>query len=190
MRIAVDIDSTLHHYWDDLSAAAQRRFGIDLPYEEQFTWGITRLKEEQLACCVQETHSEEVILAAEPYPGAVETVNGWHAAGHFIHVTSHRDPRAHDATERWLRAIGLQYDELYCSDDKIARCREIAIDLLIDDAPQNLQRAAEHGILAATLLHPWNEDVVAEEGIIAGRDWPELARRLEERVDALRRQAA
>ena len=34
MRIAIDIDSTLHHYWDLLSGAAERRFGVDLPYEE------------------------------------------------------------------------------------------------------------------------------------------------------------
>jgi len=27
MRIAIDIDSTLHHYWDLLEAAAKRRFG-------------------------------------------------------------------------------------------------------------------------------------------------------------------
>ena len=35
-----------------------------------------------------------------PYPGAVEVVNRWHADGHFIHVTSHRDvgrPRRHGA---------------------------------------------------------------------------------------------
>jgi uncharacterized protein len=32
MRIALDIDSTLHHYWDTLSEAARNRFGIDLPY--------------------------------------------------------------------------------------------------------------------------------------------------------------
>ena len=62
MRIAVDIDSTLHHYWDRLSAAALRRFGIDLPYEEQFDWGITRLKPEQLQLCIDETHCEQVII--------------------------------------------------------------------------------------------------------------------------------
>jgi hypothetical protein len=85
MRIAIDIDSTLHHYWDVLSDAAQRRFGIDLPYEEQFDWGITRLKPEQLTCCIDETHCDRVILAGRPYPGAVEAVNGWADAGHFIH---------------------------------------------------------------------------------------------------------
>ena len=38
MRIAIDIDSTLHHYWDELAAAARRRFGVDLPYDQQHTW--------------------------------------------------------------------------------------------------------------------------------------------------------
>ena len=109
MRIAIDIDSTLHHYWDVLSDAARRRFGIELPYEEQFTWGITRLRSEQLALCIDETHSDEVIAAGRPYAGAVETVNEWHAAGHFIHITSHRAdplPSAHRGLARPRSASG------------------------------------------------------------------------------------
>jgi uncharacterized HAD superfamily protein len=179
MRIAIDIDSTLHHYWDVLSAAAQRRFGIDLPYEEQFTWGITRLRDDQLRLCIQETHSDEVIVSSEPYPGAVETVTAWHDAGHFIHITSHRAASAHGATERWLERIRLPHDELFCSYDKVARCADIEIDLLIDDSPINLTRAIERGITPATILHPWNEDVCAEEDVICARDWPELAAKLE-----------
>ncbi len=70
MRIAIDVDSTLHHYWDVLSETARRRFGVDLPYEEQLTWGVTRLKPEQLKVCIDETHSEQNIHAGRPYPGA------------------------------------------------------------------------------------------------------------------------
>jgi uncharacterized HAD superfamily protein len=179
MRIAIDIDSTLHHYWDVLSDAAQRRFGIDLPYEEQFDWGITRLKPEQLSCCIDETHADAVIAAGRPYPGAVEAVNAWSAAGHFIHITSHRDARAHAATERWLRAIGLRFDELYCSHDKVSRCTEISIDLLIDDSPLNLEAAIERGIRVATIRHPWNQDVCEIEDVLCARDWPELATKLQ-----------
>src|SRR5690242_14138913 len=101
MRIAIDIDSTLHHYWDVLSEVSLRRFGIELPYEEQFTWGITRLRPEQFALCVQESHSDERILAGRPYPGAVEAVRRWHEQGHFVHVTSHRDEHRQVATARW-----------------------------------------------------------------------------------------
>ena len=35
MRIGIDIDSTLHHYWDHFSEVVLERHGIDLPYENQ-----------------------------------------------------------------------------------------------------------------------------------------------------------
>jgi len=189
MRIAIDIDSTLHHYWPLLSRAAKRRFGIELPYDRQFTWAISRLRPEQLKVCVSDTHSDEAILGAKPYPHAVETVNRWHRAGHFIHITSHRAERCHVATTDWLDAIGLEYDELYCSYDKVARCREIGIHVLIDDSPANIVGALQAGMTAATIRHPWNEDVCAEEDVISGADWPELERRLDPLLGGDRRAA-
>jgi uncharacterized protein len=179
VRIAVDIDSTLHHYWDQLAAIAKRRFGVDLSYDDQHSWKITRLRPEQVHVCVAETHGEQSVLAAEPYPGAVETIRAWHEAGHFIHVTSHRTTEAHDATARWLERIGLPYDELYCSFDKVARCRQIEIDVLIDDSPVTLMKATEAGITPATIVHPWNRELCEEEDIVCAPDWPTLARRLE-----------
>jgi uncharacterized protein len=177
MRIAIDIDSTLHPYWDQLSAVAKRRFGIELPYDEQVVWEISRLRPEQLRCCVEETHREPLVLAAEPYPGAVETVRAWHEQGHYIHITSHRTAGA--ATARWLERIGLPYDDLHCSMDKVARCTELGIDVLIDDSPVNLLRAADAGIALATIAHPWNQDVCEDEDVICAPDWPTLARKLE-----------
>lgn len=180
MRIAIDIDSTLHHYWDTLSEIAVRRFGIELPYEEQFTWGITRLKPEQLRICIEESHRDERILAGVPYPGAVETVRRWHEAeGHYIHITSHRDPRCAPASERWLREIGVPFDDVCCSWEKVSRCEELQIDVLIDDSPLNLAAALERGIAAATLAHPWNRDVCEEEDVLVADDWDGLARALE-----------
>ena len=178
MRIAIDIDSTLHHYWDRLSDAARRRFGVELPYEEQFTWGITRLKPRQLELCIAETHSDEAIAACEPYAGAVGAVTRWHEAGHFIHVTSHRQKACRPATTAWLERIGLPFDEVYCSFDKVGRCEEIGIDLLIDDSPVNLQRALDAGIRGATIVHPWNRELCETEDVVAAADWPELEDRL------------
>jgi hypothetical protein len=174
MRIAIDIDSTLHHYWDVLSRVARDRFGVDLPYDQQVTWGITLLKPRQVQACVEDTHCDAAILDATPYPGAVETVRAWHDAGHFIHITSHRADSARTATAEWLERIGLPYDELYCSMDKVSRCREIGIDLLIDDSPVNIQRAVDAGIAVATIEHPWNRDVCEDEDVISGADWAEL----------------
>lgn len=175
MRIAIDIDSTLHHYWDVLSEISLRRFGVDLPYEEQFTWGITRLRPDQLELCIEETHSDAVILAGRPYPGAVETVRAWSEQGHFIHITSHRETPCAPATAKWLESTGLPFDDLHCSQDKVTRCVELEIDLLIDDSPFNLSAAIEHGIATATILHPWNRDVCDVEDVLGAHDWPELA---------------
>jgi hypothetical protein len=182
MRIAIDIDSTLHHYWDRLSDSARRRFGIDLPYEEQFDWGITRLKPHQLQVCIEDTHSPEEIMAGVPYPGAVETVNAWHAGGHFIHITSHRAERCLEPTSAWLDHIGLRHDEVHCSYDKVTRCEAIAIDLLIDDSPINIQRARVAGIAAATIRHPWNDEVCDTEDVISARTWVELSAALRDVV--------
>ena len=151
MKIAIDIDSTLHHYWDVLAGAARRRFGVELAYEHQVTWAIDQLKPEQLKACIAETHAPEAVLNAEPYPGAVDVVRRWHEAGHWIHVTSHRDTAAHEATAQWLDRIGLPYDDLHCSFDKITRCVELEIDVLVDDSPVNLAAAREAGIVAATM---------------------------------------
>lgn len=177
-RIALDIDSTLHHYWDLLQRVARERYGVELPYEEQRDWGITALERDALIHCVQETHSDENIAAGVPYPDAVETVRAWHEQGHWIHVTSHRRVDCHPATARWLEAIGMPYDDLYCSFDKVPRCVELEIDVLVDDSPVNITRAREAGMLAATLIHPWNEDLIGD-GVVGGRDWKQLRTKLE-----------
>jgi FMN phosphatase YigB (HAD superfamily) len=175
MRIAIDVDSTLHHYWDVLSEISRRRFGIELPYEEQFTWGITRLRSDQLELCIEESHSEQLILSGAPYPGAVETVREWSAQGHFIHITSHRSSACAVATARWLEEIGVPFDDLCCSYDKVSRCAEIDIDILIDDSPLNISAAIEQGIRTATILHPWNAELCEVEDVIGAHDWAELS---------------
>ena len=178
-RIALDIDSTLHHYWDLLDEISRRRFGVALPYHEQRDWGITRLERDQLVAAVRETHTDQNIEAAEPYPGAVETVREWHGRGHWIHVTSHRAGPTRKATARWLDRIGMPYDDLHCSYDKVSRCVELGIDVLIDDSPVNLERALAAGMAAATIVHPWNAELVASGLVKGGRDWFELRERLD-----------
>jgi uncharacterized protein len=181
MRIAIDVDSTLHRHWDVLSAISMQRFGVELPYEEQLTWGLTRLRPQQLEVCVRESHSDARILAGTPYSGAVETVREWHARGHFVLVLSHSESqreRPQRATAAWLEAIGLPFDDLRCPARRIELCVREGVELLVDDSPQSIVGALEQGIVAATILHPWNEEVCEEEDVICARDWRELGRLL------------
>jgi FMN phosphatase YigB (HAD superfamily) len=190
MRIAVDIDSTLHDYWDVLSEISARRFGVELPYDEQLTWGLTRLRPEQLALCVKESYSDERILAGVPYPGAVEAVRAWRDLGHSVYVASNRDSDCHEATATWLRSIGVPFDDLLCSSRKLERCTELGVDLLIDDSPMSITGALQRGMLAATIVHPWNEEICEEEDVICARDWHELTRLLAPFVEGARAEVA
>jgi uncharacterized protein len=184
-RIAIDIDSTLHHYWDLFRSIVRERYDVDLAYEDQTDWGITRLSQDHVRAAVSETHSDENIAGAEPYPGAVETVRGWHEQGHWIHVTSHRAESCAPATARWLEEVGIPFDDLHCSWDKVTRCVELGIDVLVDDSPVNLERARAEGILGATIRHPWNQDLDGADGIILAGDWKELAGLLQPRLERL-----
>lgn len=188
-RIAIDIDSTLHHYWDLFRSIVLERYGVDLAYEQQTGWGITRIPQEHVREAVTETHSDENIAGAEPYPHAAEAVRAWHAQGHWIHITSHRAESCAPATARWLDQAGIPFDDLHCSWDKVSRCVELDIDVLIDDSPVNLARAREEGILGATILHPWNRDFEGQDGVIVANDWQELRERLEPRLERLQESA-
>ena len=176
VRIAIDIDSTLHDHWPLVAAAAKRRFGVELPYEQQFPGTAHRLSEEQLIVCIEDTHTDEAIAGARPYPHAVETVNRWPDARHSIHILSHRAARSLAATRRWLDDIGLHRDGVWATVDKVARCRELGVDLLIDDIPDTLLRALDAGRRAATLRHPWNAHLCGTSDVICAADWRELAR--------------
>lgn len=173
-RIALDIDSTLHPYWDLLQRIVRERYGVELPYEDQRDWGVTVLERDAMIHCVEETHTDENILAGEPYDDAVDAVRAWHEQGHWIHITSHRRPQTAKATAGWLERIGLPYDDLHCSFDKVTRCVELGIDVLVDDSPINITRAREAGIVPATIIHPWNEELVERDGVVGARDWAGL----------------
>ena len=144
-RIALDIDSTLHEYWDVLQRVVKERYGVELPYEDQRDWGITALERDAVVHCVEETHSDENILA------------------------------------------GVPYDDLHCSFDKVSRCVELGVEVLVDDSPVNIARAREAGIVPATIVHPWNEEVVERDGVIGAPNWKALRRELDpvlERLDS------
>ena len=65
----------------------------------------------------------------------------------------------------------MPYDDLHCSFDKVPRCVELGIDVLVDDSPVNIAKAREAGIVPATIVHPWNEELVERDGVIGARDW-------------------
>jgi uncharacterized HAD superfamily protein len=181
--VAIDVDSTLHDYWQQFSAAAMALHGVDLPYAAQQAWRVDALTPQQLSEVVAQTHEDERIAEAVAYDGAAEAIQAWKAAGHEILITTHRRPEAHDATAQWLAEQGIPFDQLRCGWEKVEHCRAVGVGLLIDDSPDNLIRALAVDIAVATIRHPWNADVIAEcPEVVHGEDWADLAYTLGETV--------
>ena len=186
-RIALDIDSTLHHYWDLLQRIAHERYGVDLPYEEQRDWGITVLERDAIVHCVEESHSDENIAAGVPYPQAVETVRDWHDAGHWIHVTSHRRRSTYEATPPGSTRSACPGTTSTARSTRSRAASSSASTCSWTTARSTSPRRATPGIVAATIIHPWNEEAVRERRRHRGPDWQGLRAALDpvlERLDS------
>ncbi|MDQ8044647.1 MAG: hypothetical protein AAGC46_08375 [Solirubrobacteraceae bacterium] len=179
MLVAIDVDSTLHDYWEQFSAAAMALHGVDLPYADQHQWSVDSLTREQVKAVVSATHDDERIAEAVAYDGAAAVIAGWKDAGHDILITTHRRAAAYAATAAWLEAQGIPFDQLRCGYEKVDHCREVGVGLLIDDAPENLENALAQGIAVATIRHPWNASLLrATPEITYADDWSRLGRAL------------
>lgn len=180
MLVAIDVDSTLHDYWEQFSAAAMQLHGVDLPYADQRAWSVDALTPSQVREVVEATHADEAISAAIAYPGAADAISRWKAGGHEILITTHRRPGAHDVTAAWLHEQGIPFDGLRCGWEKVDHCSDVGVALLIDDAPSNLEGALGRGIAVATIRHPWNRDLLdARPEITHADDWLALHLALE-----------
>ena len=79
----------------------------------------------------------------------------------------------------------MPFDDLHCSFDKVPRCVELGIDVLVDDSPVNIAKARAAGIVAATIVHPWNEEIVGTDGVIGAADWKRLKAALDPELERL-----
>ena len=70
MRIAIDIDSTLHHYWDRSRPPPRAASASSCPTSEQLTWGITApASPSSSSACIAETHCDERDPRRRALPG-------------------------------------------------------------------------------------------------------------------------
>ena len=191
MRIAIDIDSTLHHYWDVLSRAASAASASTSRTSQQLTWGITRLKPRQVQACAR----GHALRRGDPRRDALPRRGGDRPRAGTRPATSSTSratarPTAHDATERGCSEIGLPYDELYCSQDKIARC------LRDRHRPARRRQPGQHR--AGRRRGPRGRDDRAIPGTatcartrtsVCAADWAELRRGLAPILEPTRREA-
>lgn len=78
--------------------------------------------------------------------------------GHEIVVVTTRPDYARESTQEWLAWNQLPHNELIFTEDKT----KWNLDVLLDDAPHNIEQAQAAGIRAIIWDQPWNRHVEGE----------------------------
>ena len=124
------------------------------------------------------------IMEREPYPGAPEALRALQEVlGLGIHFVTRNEPGIIGPhLKPWLTEhFGPEVGLTVTTKDKTGTLRDLGAFGLVDDRPETLARAADAGFWTATLLQPWNRDLVARRPDVHGfSDWrevPDLVRR-------------
>ncbi|HAM53146.1 MAG TPA: hypothetical protein DCP92_21520 [Nitrospiraceae bacterium] len=154
----VDIDNTLWQFCDALYEKL-RKVNQNFPPPESWThWDLweSYCSKDDFFKAINEIHFNQDSDQYLPYPQAEGFLSSLRGSGYRITIASHRSPHFREQTERWLQKHGLVYDELHLSFHK-TRLFDMFTDVVVDDAPQVLEKAVESGARAVGLLFPWNQ---------------------------------
>ena len=158
-KAIVDIDNTLWHFCDALYDEL-RKISRDFPTPDSWThWDLWEgyCSEADFYGAVNVIHLNQHSDSYLPYPEAKDFLIALKEHDYHITIASHRSPEYRQQTGQWLKTHGLVYDELHLSFNKTQLFDE-SIDVVVDDAPQVLEKAVENGVIATGLLFPWNRE--------------------------------
>lgn len=161
MRIGIDIDDVLFPFYANAHQASER-YGITngvtptlwRPYDD---YGCHA----QLWFDALEVATKDGSLyEGEPLPGSVEALANLRVLGHQLHLVTARGYFAHGdqvkvATINWLNTWQIPYDSITFTQDKTL----VAVDVAVDDKPENVFALEEAGIPTWLVRAPHNAGV-------------------------------
>ena len=181
--LGVDVDSTV---WD-LSAwvcqAVSDVTGETLDPESLSTWThvLDLYGEEATMEIYERALSPGRVREREPYPDSADILRDLQAEGVRVHFITHNwDPEAMaPRLEPWLKThFGPDVGLTVTTKDKLGILRELGAFGMVDDRPDTIARVADAGLWAATMIQPWNCELVEKHprvyGFVSWRDFPDL----------------
>lgn len=166
MIIGVDVDGVLRDFTTSLIRVYRHRFPDHSigDYNEwqwdtinnfpQFEYGKSQPHRKRLMReFVFNTHVQDIMVNAEPFPNAVEALNDlYHNTHHQVYIVTNQYKGSEHHTLEWLGRNGVQAKKVIFEQHKLrANC-----DVLIDDKIENLEDYLKGGKGAIAIARPWN----------------------------------
>ena len=154
MKIGIDIDGVI------LDSERGIRFYAD--YWSYFTLNKDRIKNDEVMQekCFNWNDDEtnyffdnffhDITINSNIMVGAKEILAKLKDEGHQLYIITlrgyYREQEKIDAEEK-LKELGIEFDEVcWSAKNKVEKCREIGIDVMIDDTPDNVEQFANEKI--------------------------------------------
>lgn len=156
----VDLDSTVLDFGTPWKEELEKEFpGTEIPHSHKVPyWAYyiegMGLNEKQVYAALDRAHERR--SEARALPGARNLIRAIQERGALLTFASHTNPKYTEPTQECLFQNGLSgYNALHLSNDKSVLYKPGRI--LIDDGPDNIEKAAAMGLTCLSLRYPYNE---------------------------------
>jgi 5'(3')-deoxyribonucleotidase len=181
MKIGIDIDDTIAYTNEKLIEAAfrydkeclnGRGFKDKNAYKfvDMFHWN-----KDNVQSFFNYVRGSNFFLGLECIPGSLEYINKMYDEGfeiYFITYRTNKYPKVLENTKKWLKEKGYKYTKLFMRcDDKGKLCKDLDIDVFIDNTYEHIEAAESYGIDSILFNTIYNQDI---DGVKRMHEWKEI----------------
>lgn len=188
LKIGVDIDEVLVEFFKKYLELFNPKFGKSIKLHEmnRFNiWDITDVSKEDALRLVEDFYDSNSFEQMDLVEGAKESLANLKNIGKIFFITS-RPERMKEKTNIFLKKLFGESDfDLYFSGGvwnnsktKGELCKELGIDIFIEDNPDFALDCAQRGIKTFLLDKPWNKDYQKHNNLFKVKNWGEILERL------------
>lgn len=164
LTIGIDIDDTITNTFYHLMPAVAEFYNKDLEYLKEnkisYTTLTPEMKEQELEFA--RTYFDKLIPSTPIKDGAAEYIRKIKKLGHKIIIITARCNMfykdAYKTSSEYLNKHNVQYDELFCTFDKVGICKEQHVDIFIDDSIRQCDNVKSARIKPLLFASPINQD--------------------------------
>ena len=189
--VIIDWNTALVAHYNSIHGTSHKREDI-LSYDLEKLWGGSK---ERAVRTVFDFYGSDQHAHIEPMPEALECIS--RLGSYELVVITSRPESARATTEAWLRKnIPGLHERIYFTNqyhgkesekrDKASICKELGVDIFIDDAIHNAENIITAGIPVLLLDSPWNQTDTLPPLITRVFSWQEIVEKILDDTSLLR----
>jgi len=184
MKIGIDLDDTIWKYHEKFFEFYNHNNGTNYIMEDYNQYSLNNffnITEEEVVILIdkfEESVFFEEVLFLEGFLESFKSISKYHEV-YFI--TARPSKTLDTVIKRMMKFLSENPKIHFVRDsktnirkEKSEYCRELGIDIMIDDAFHHLELCSKDGINGLLIDYPWNQKEELPENIIRVKNWKEI----------------